>query len=142
MNSQIDRILIDRDSIADRVEQLAIRLVRDLGPAADKGSLVVIPIMTGSLFFTADLVRRLPLSFRIHPVMVSSYPGKSKTSQGILDQSPLPAGLEGRTVLIIDDILDFSKIESGKLKLEKIPFSPRAIIEDVTLLLQEPTLDL
>ncbi|MCP4839917.1 MAG: hypoxanthine phosphoribosyltransferase [Planctomycetes bacterium] len=106
MNSQIDRILIDRDSIADRVEQLAIRLVRDLGPAADKGSLVVIPIMTGSLFFTADLVRRLPLSFRIHPVMVSSYPGKSKTSQGILDQSPLPAGLEGRTVLIIDDILD------------------------------------
>ncbi len=106
MNSRIDRVLIDRDSIADRVEQLATRLVGDLGPAADGGSLVVIPIMTGSLFFTADLVRRLPLAFRIQPVTVSSYPGTSTTSQGIVDQSPLPGGLEGRTVLIIDDILD------------------------------------
>jgi hypoxanthine phosphoribosyltransferase len=106
MQSKIDRILIDRDAIADRVEQLASQLVVDLGAAADGGSLVVIPIMTGSLFFTADLVRRLPLSFRIQPVTVSSYPGASTTSQGIIDQSPLPAGLEGRAVLIIDDILD------------------------------------
>ncbi|NEX15057.1 MAG: hypothetical protein C1943_00095 [Halochromatium sp.] len=33
---------------------------------------------------------------------------------------------------IINDILDFSKIEAGKLDVERIPFDPRAVIEDVT----------
>ncbi|MCR9143844.1 MAG: ATP-binding protein [bacterium] len=36
----------------------------------------------------------------------------------------------GETLLsIISDILDLSKIESGHLKLEKIPFSPRELVE-------------
>ena len=33
---------------------------------------------------------------------------------------------------IINDILDFSKIEAGKLDVERIPFDPRSVIEDVT----------
>ncbi|WP_462322011.1 hybrid sensor histidine kinase/response regulator, partial [Halochromatium sp.] len=33
---------------------------------------------------------------------------------------------------IINDILDFSKIEAGKLDVERIPFDPRMVIEDVT----------
>jgi len=106
MSGVVDRILIDRDSIADRVEQLGEALVRDLGGAADAGELIVLPVMTGSLFFTADLLRRLPLSFRIQPVTVSSYPGASTESQGIVSTSALPEGLEGRTVLLVDDILD------------------------------------
>ena len=106
MYDAVDRILIDRDSIADRVEQLGQQLVSGLRPAAAAGRLVVLPVMTGSLFFTADLLRHLPLSFRIQPITVSSYPGRSTTSQGIVGQTPLPPGLDGATVLLIDDILD------------------------------------
>jgi len=106
MYGDIDRILIDRDAIADRVEQLAEGLVRDLGAVADAGDLIVMPIMTGSLFFTADLVRRLPLPFRILPTTIRSYPGRSTTSQGIVETASLPSGIEGATVLIVDDILD------------------------------------
>ncbi|MDP7029298.1 MAG: phosphoribosyltransferase family protein [Phycisphaerales bacterium] len=106
MYGDIDRILIDRDSIADRVEQLGTQLVGDLGGVADAGNLIVVPVMTGSLFFTADLVRQLPLAFRIQPITISSYPGRSTSSQGIVDQSPLPPGISGSTVLIVDDILD------------------------------------
>ncbi len=32
---------------------------------------------------------------------------------------------------ILDDILDFSKIEAGKLKIEKKPFSPGLVVEEV-----------
>lgn len=106
MRGDIDRILIDRDSIAERVEQLGEALVADLAPAADAGHLVVMPVMTGSLFFAADLVRTLPLSFHILPVTVQSYPGRQVKSQGVQSADELPAGLEGRTVLLIDDIFD------------------------------------
>jgi signal transduction histidine kinase/CheY-like chemotaxis protein len=34
---------------------------------------------------------------------------------------------------IIDEILDFSKIEAGKLELERTPFDPRPLIEDVAV---------
>ena len=106
MQGDIDRILIDRDSIAERVEQLGAALVADLAPAADAGNLVVMPVMTGSLFFAADLVRHLPLSFRILPVTVQSYPGRQVKSQGVQGADELPEGLDGRTVLLIDDIFD------------------------------------
>lgn len=107
MHRAIDRILIDRDSIADRVEQLGERLVHDLAPVADAGNLVVMPVMTGSIFFTADLVRHLPLAFRILPITLSSYPGTSTSSLGHVEQvTAMPPDLEGRTVLVIEDILD------------------------------------
>jgi len=44
----------------------------------------------------------------------------------------------GETLLaLLNDILDFSKIEARKLEFEYIPFDPRALIEDVLLLLHE-----
>ena len=106
MDTHIDRLLIDRDSIAERVEQLGAQVVSDLGATADDGRLVVMPVMTGSLVFTADLVRCLPLSFRILPVTVSSYTSGLTQSGGVGSASPLPAGIEGKVVLLVEDILD------------------------------------
>ncbi len=36
---------------------------------------------------------------------------------------------------VINDVLDFSKVEAGQLSLEKIPFSPRVVVESVLDLL-------
>src|SRR5262249_41455539 len=36
---------------------------------------------------------------------------------------------------VINDILDISKIESGKLNLERLPFDPRAVVDEVVGLL-------
>jgi two-component system sensor histidine kinase/response regulator len=38
---------------------------------------------------------------------------------------------------IINDILDFSKIEAAKLEIKKLEFSPRDLVEDLTVLMSE-----
>ncbi len=37
---------------------------------------------------------------------------------------------------LLNDILDYSKLEAGKIQLEEIPFSPRAVLDDVVRLFQ------
>lgn len=108
------RVLIDRDRIAARVAQLGLTITTDLRAAhadAPDQRLVLIPIMTGALIFTADLIRHIPLRMSIRPVTISSYPGTSTTSQGATivggaGTSGVPTDLAGTHVLIVDDILD------------------------------------
>ena len=65
------------------------------------------PVMSGSLVFTADLIRHMPLRMDIRLVALRSYPGMSTTSTGtVVTLGELPTGLAGRQVLIIDDVLD------------------------------------
>jgi len=106
MDRRIHNILIDRDQIAERVEQLAEAIMRDVAADAEQGRLVVVPVMTGSLLFVADLVRQLPVPFPIRPVGVSAYPGATTTSTGATLLGSLPEGIKDVTVLLVDDILD------------------------------------
>lgn len=113
MHRDLERILIAAPAIDARVRELSTRIAADLeaaiggdGTHADHGDLVIIPILTGSVIFVADLVRRLPLKLRLELVGVSSYPGKSMESKGVSIRHELPPTLAGKHVLVIDDILD------------------------------------
>ena len=106
--------LIDRDKIAARIAELGEEIARDLitdleaegldASASDR--VVLLPVLTGAIIFTADLVRHMPLNLSMRMVTVSSYPGASTMSKGAKLRSELPTDLGGRHVLIIDDILD------------------------------------
>jgi len=102
----IDRILIDRDAISKRIEELALAIRRDLDGLDGEGEIVLVPILTGSIIFVADLMRCLPHKIRIGVVTATSYPGRSTTSQGATLTGELPDDLEGKHVLVVDDILD------------------------------------
>lgn len=122
MQNDIERVLINRGAIADRVRALADEITQDLcGSAASlpapspeqdapqPARITLVPILTGSLIFVSDLIRHLPIQMQIHPVSISSYPGTATTSQGPKvcgDIDTLPDSLEGADVLVIDDILD------------------------------------
>lgn len=107
MFEDIEDILVDTDTIARRVETLAGEVGRDLAPLqAREEPIVIVPILTGSLIFVADLVRHLPQKMRIDVTSVTSYPGKSTESIGASLVGDLPEDLEGRHVLIVDDIFD------------------------------------
>lgn len=114
MFPEIERILIDRDRIAARVGEvgraLAADLTRDLAAEgnapADGGRVVMVPILTGSVVFLADLIREMPVKLSLGVVAVSSYPGKSVASKGAALRSELPKDLAGKHVVVVDDILD------------------------------------
>ncbi|KAA0215618.1 MAG: hypoxanthine phosphoribosyltransferase [Leptolyngbya sp. PLA3] len=111
---EIDQVLISRERIAARVRELAGCLAADLaeqlrceqsGPGVE-GRVVLVPIMTGAMIFTADLIREMPIKLSLGLVAVSSYPGESITSKGAHLAGELPRNLAGKHVVIIDDILD------------------------------------
>jgi hypoxanthine phosphoribosyltransferase len=111
MHQDIDRILIPHDRIAQKVGELA-RLITadftddsgDAGIAA--GEITIVPIMTGALVFAADLIRQIPIALRIGLLTISSYPGKSISSQGPTVLRQQLGDVAGRRLLVVDDVLD------------------------------------
>lgn len=102
--------LIPSGVIAGRVAELAGEITRDYAAACAAGGPVpgldVVAVMSGSLFFAADLLRQVPLRFRLFCVSASSYGGSRETSGSVrLDQTALPAEFAPE-ILVIDDILD------------------------------------
>jgi hypoxanthine phosphoribosyltransferase len=128
MRDDLDRILLDRHQIADRIGQVAEQITADLEASDHAGQITLVPILTGSIIFVADLIRHLPQMMQIHLMSVSSYPGTATTSQGAkIDQTltKVPADLTGRYVLLIDDILDSGstfRVVSDELK-KRHPFA-------------------
>jgi len=133
MRQDIDRILIDRETIARRIQELGREIAGDLADSIGDDGLMLIPVMTGSITFVADLMRELPLRMRIGLITASSYPGTSTTSQGVtLEGMLLPESLEGRHVLIIDDILDSGRT-IRRVREEIESRSPRSVRSCVLL---------
>ena len=115
MPMRIERVLIDRERIAARVSELGARLAADLradlaregiDPETQPDRIVLLPIMTGAMVFTADLIRHMPLPLSMRLVTVSSYAGATTRSKGAMLRGALPGDLGGRHVVVIDDILD------------------------------------
>jgi hypoxanthine phosphoribosyltransferase len=105
VRQDIERILIGRERIAERVTELAAQIRRDLA-LLDDAEIVLIPILTGSIIFLADLIRHLPQKVRISVITASSYAGRRTESTGDPILSGLPEDLHDKHVLIVDDILD------------------------------------
>src|ERR1700677_2776128 len=94
--------LISVEQLQKRVAELAEQIGRDYRGR----SLTIVGVLTGSLIFLADLVRRLDLPLRIGLIQASSYRGPT-TRSGALQIGPeLMPDVSGRHVLLLDDILD------------------------------------
>jgi len=107
MLGDIDEVLYRHEEIARRVAELGAEIARDFDRSVEHPEeIVLIPVMTGALVFTADIMRHLPQKMRIEIISVSSYPGRSMTSKGASMRGDLPADFAGRHLLVIDDILD------------------------------------
>jgi hypoxanthine phosphoribosyltransferase len=101
MDEFIQRVLLDETTILSRLDSLAGQITRDY-----RGKdLMVVAILNGSIIFSADLLRRIPLPLQIDGWRVSSYAGTESTGQITFGQTAV-ADLRGRHLLILDDILD------------------------------------
>ena len=133
------RVLIDRDRIQSRVAEIARELSGDIVASltddgedalSHSGRVVLIPIMTGSVVFVADLIRCLPMKLSMELVTVSSYPGQTMASKGAHLAGDLPDGLGGKHVVLVDDILDSGRTLQlvRSLVLDKTPASVRTVV--------------
>ena len=92
--------------------------------------LTVIAILTGTLMFMSDLLRRIPLPLKLNCLSVASYHGKTETSGEVLFKELSIPDVGGQDVLILDDILDTGyTLEAVRKKLETSrPGSIRACV--------------
>ena len=102
MQEDIQNILLDRYTIQARVHKMAQQLAADYGPQ----EFLLMPLLTGSIIFVADLVRHLPIRMRIDVLAVSSYPGPATSNQGTRVLYPTTFDVRNKHVLVLDDILD------------------------------------
>ena len=100
--SDIDRVLLDCDTIQSRVKVLAKMIESDFAGQ----TITVIVIMDGALFFVADLLRAIDLPMEIVSMSASSYHGGTKTTGDVKLPWPQNLDLKGKHVLLLDDILD------------------------------------
>src|SRR5438045_8131134 len=100
MSGQLE-ILLSREAIQKRVEELALEIRRDF-----PDDLHVIAVLKGAFIFLSDLVRYMPGHVSLDFMAVSSY-AKGTTSSGeVRLLKDLDTGLDGRNVIIVEDIVD------------------------------------
>ncbi len=96
------KTVFTREQIAARLEELAQEIHNRLGEAPRVKALA---ILNGGLWFAADLLRHLPLTYHLDTMRASSY-GMEKNSSGTITWHQKWPDFTGQTVLIIDDVID------------------------------------
>lgn len=94
-------VLISADQIRARVDELGAEIRADY-----QAPFTVVGILTGSLVFLADLMRRIDRPLQIGLIQASSYRGATTTAGTLVIKEGLLPPVEGRHVLLLDDILD------------------------------------
>jgi hypoxanthine phosphoribosyltransferase len=103
--NSIERVLLDEETIAARVRELAAQISADYADVS-ASDLVLVGVLKGAFIFMADLARHLAVPHHVDFIALSSY-NKGAVSNGavrlIMDTR---SSVSGRHVLVIEDILD------------------------------------
>lgn len=123
------RVLVSAEQIQAAVERLA----REIHEREAGRPLTVVAVMTGSVIFLADLVRKLNLPLRIGVIQARSYTGAERGALSV--NADMLLDVAGRDVLVLDDIFD-----TGYTLLEVLNFldehKPRSVRSAVLVLKQ------
>jgi len=113
VNASIAEVLVGRDELAAKVDELAARISRDY----EGKEILLVGVLKGAVFFMADLARRIEgAAVALDFMAVSSY-GSSTDSSGVVRiLKDLDLEIAGRHVLIVEDIIDSGLTLSYLLK--------------------------
>ncbi len=102
MRQDLEEVLLTEEQIQRRLDELTVELQQDYVGK----DLTLIAILTGSVMFIADLLRRLPMQLRLDYIGVSSYHGETRSTGELIVTKALKLDVRDRDVLVVDDILD------------------------------------
>lgn len=97
---------------AEQIEEGVSRVAREIQQAYAPESLTLIGVMTGSLVFLADLMRKLDLPLHVEVIRASSYRGGTTSGELVIDWKSLP-DVSDQHVVLVDDIFDTGKTISA-----------------------------
>ena len=98
------RILIDEETIAKRVQELADEINEKYKDSEEP--LILVGVLKGSFIFLADLSRRLTIPHIVDFIAISSYGKKGDKRGEVRLLMDTRENLAGHDVLIVEDILD------------------------------------
>ncbi|BDE07095.1 hypoxanthine phosphoribosyltransferase [Vulcanimicrobium alpinum] len=104
----IETILLDAETIAGAIRRMAGEIARDY---ADR-PLVLVGVLKGAVFVTADLARALaevpggPTDVQLDFIAVSSYGNAHRSSGEVRLVQDTTYAIEGKYVVIVEDIID------------------------------------
>ncbi|NMB35427.1 MAG: hypoxanthine phosphoribosyltransferase [Firmicutes bacterium] len=125
------RILLTREEITQKVEELAGQVFKDYQHKTP----VLICILKGAVVFLSDFMRYLQLPVQIDFMAVSSY-GQSTTTTGVVRiLKDLEMSIENRDVIIIEDIID-TGLTLSYLRENLLSRNPRSL--KILALLDKP----
>lgn len=102
MSGEPGEVLVSREALTDRVREMAAEISADYAGR----DLLVIGILKGAVFFTADLVRELTIPCELDFMAVSSYGSATHSSGVVRITKDLDVAIEGRDVLLVEDVID------------------------------------
>ena len=104
----IERVLIGADELAAAIRRIAGEIARDYAGR----SIVLVGVLKGAVFVTADLARALadvpdgPTDVKLDFIAVSSYGNAHRSSGEVRLIQDTTHAIEGQHVIIIEDIID------------------------------------
>lgn len=103
---------LSEDKIAARIEEMGAEISAVYGDEP----VCLICILKGSVFFTAELARKITSPVEMEFMCVSSY-GSGITSTGVVKiTKDLDVSIEGKNVLVVEDIIDSGRTLSYLLE--------------------------
>ena len=102
MKNDIDKVLFDEETLANKVEELGSLIEQDF---KDK-ELLVVGILKGASLFMSDLVRKINCPLTMDFMVVSSYGAATESSGIVKILKDLDSDIKGKSVIIVEDIID------------------------------------
>lgn len=119
--ADLREVLITEAQLRRRVRELARVLTRDYVGR----ELLLVPLLTGTVMFLADLLRHLTLPLKLDFMGVSSYREGSESRELVITKE-LRLEARDRHVLLVDDILDTGRT-LGCVRAKLRELNPRSL---------------
>lgn len=106
-------VLLSEKEVEQRIQQLAEEITKDY---AGK-EVHLICVLKGSIFFTCELAKRIPLPVTFDFMSVSSYGNQTESSGRVRIVKDLDESIDGKDVIVIEDIIDSGRTLSYLMDL-------------------------
>ena len=102
MAQDIDHVLLDEETIQNRVRELGEQLSKDY----EGEEVILLCILKGAVIFFADLARAMNIHVKMDFMAISSYGDAVKTSGIVKIAKDMDSSITGKHVIIAEDIMD------------------------------------